>query len=301
MESLILFIRLSRPLFLLGAALLYALGVGIARYLGVQVVWGTYILGQVWVTLLQLFTHYINEFFDAPADRDHMNRTPFSGGSGVVGPGKLSPRIPLMAALTCLAILASTTVILISLSLLTPETYLIMGLAFVGSFFYSAPPLQLKKSGYGEITTSLMVAFLLPMYAFILQSGELHRLVAMSTFPLSALHLAMILAFEFPDYAVDLKHDSRTLLVRMGWSRTMVLHNVSILSSYLLLGIAALFGLPNFVVLAALLSLPLGVFQIWQMRRIADGSKPNWILLTLGALALFGSMAYFMALAYWTH
>ena len=70
-----LFIKLSRPFFLLGAVLVYALGVGIARYLGVTVDWGLYFLGQAWVTTLQLATHYFNEYFDSPADAANNNRT----------------------------------------------------------------------------------------------------------------------------------------------------------------------------------------------------------------------------------
>ena len=63
-----LFIKLSRPLFLLGAGLVYALGVGIAHFLGSEIDWGLYLLGQAWVTTLQLATHYFNEYFDSPAD-----------------------------------------------------------------------------------------------------------------------------------------------------------------------------------------------------------------------------------------
>ena len=61
LRAIRLFVRLSRPFFLLGSALVYALGVGIARYLGISIDWGLYLLGQAWVTTLQLATHYFNE------------------------------------------------------------------------------------------------------------------------------------------------------------------------------------------------------------------------------------------------
>ena len=86
MENLRLFIKLTRPLFLVGVALLYALGAGIAKYLGVRIDWGFYILGQLWVTLLQLSTQYLNEYFNAPMDQNNPNRTFLTGGSGAVGP-----------------------------------------------------------------------------------------------------------------------------------------------------------------------------------------------------------------------
>jgi 1,4-dihydroxy-2-naphthoate octaprenyltransferase len=301
MNAIVLFMRLSRPLFLLGVAMLYALGVGIARYLGVTIDWSVYIIGQIWVSLLQLGTQYLNEYFNSPADRENQNRTYITGGSGATGPGKLSLRVPLIAALTCLAFLASITVVLIANVNLSPLALVIMLFAFLGSFFYSTPPVKLEGSGYGELTTSIIVAFLVPAYAFVLQVGELHRLVVMSVFPLVGLHLSMLLAFEFPDYAADIKFEKRTILIRMGWQNGMFLHNILILSAFLLMGLAAIFGMPMFVFLAALISLPLGILQIWQMRRIGDGAKRNWNHLTIGALALFVSMAYFITFAYWTH
>jgi hypothetical protein len=51
-KLLLAFIRLTRPLFLLGVAIVYALGAGIARYLGVEIDWNAYLLGQAWVTFI---------------------------------------------------------------------------------------------------------------------------------------------------------------------------------------------------------------------------------------------------------
>jgi 1,4-dihydroxy-2-naphthoate octaprenyltransferase len=300
MQTLVLIFRLSRPLFLLGAALVYALGAGIARYLGVEINWGVYLLGQAWITLLQLSTHYLNEYFDAPADLENPNRTPFSGGSGAIGPGKLQRSTALALAAGCLTAVASLTVLLISQGALSSTTLFIMVLIFMGAFFYSVPPVRLASTGYGELTTSIIVANLLPALAFLLQTGELHRLLAMSTFPLTALHLAMMLAFELPDYVNDLKYDKNTLMVRLGWQRGMTMHNALILSAYLLLALAVSFGLPFSIAWPSFLTFPIGLLQIWQMRRVADGAKPNWMTLTITPLVLFAAMTYLLAFAYWT-
>lgn len=299
MEKIGLFIRLTRPLFIIGVVILYALGVGIAHYLGISINWVVYVFGQLWVILLQLSTQYLNEYFNATADSENQNRTPITGGSGALGTEKLPRRTALMAAYTCLAFLASLTVVMISRVTLTPTALLIMGFALLGSLTYSTPPLKLEGSGYGELMVSIIVAFTLPAYAFILQTGELHRLVAMSAFPLTVMHLAMLLAFELPDYANDIKFRKRTIMVRIGWRNGMILHNILILSAYLLLGLAAINGMPRFIWLPVLLTLPLGLFQIWQMRHIADGAKPNWKTLTVVSMSLFGAMTYLMTFAYW--
>ncbi|MFN2151567.1 MAG: prenyltransferase [Anaerolineales bacterium] len=294
-----LFIKLSRPLFLLGAALVYALGVGIAHYLGASIGWGLYILGQAWVTTLQLATHYFNEYFDAPADAANQNRTFFSGGSGALGEAGLPREIALWAGIAALTAATSFTIMIMRTVGLNPALLLTMVLIFFGAIFYSMPPIRLAESGYGELTTSILVASLVPALAFILQYGKLHRLVAMSTFPLIALHLAMMLAFELPDYAVDLKYEKQTLMVRLGWERGMQLHNILILSAYLLIGVAMLLGYPTSIAIPALLSLPLGLFQIWYMTRIAGGAKPNWNLLGGLAVLVFGVTAYLITFSFW--
>ena len=295
-----LILMLSRPLFLVGGILVYALGAGIARFLGTPIDWGLYILGQIYVTTMQLSAQYLNEYFDSSADRDNPNRTPFSGGSGAVGEGKLSRETVMWASLTSLTILASLTVVMINVAPISPLLVSIVVLAFLGSFFYSAPPVRLASTGYGELTTSILVANLVPIFAFVLQYNELHRLLAMSTFPLTTLHLAMMIVFEFPDYLNDIKHDKLTLLVRVGWQRGMILHNILILSAFLLLGLAATFRLPLAIVLPAFIALPLGLLQIWQMRRIGAGGKPNWTTMGFTAVVLFGSVAYLLGFTFWT-
>jgi 1,4-dihydroxy-2-naphthoate octaprenyltransferase len=300
MKTIWLLIRLSRPLFLLGGVLVYALGAGIATYLGIRIDWGGYFLGQFWVTTIQLAGQYLNEYFDAPQDIQNKNRTPFTGGSGVLGPDGLPRRTALIAALGCLAVTASLTVLLLSTANMSPVTLLIMAIGFSGAVLYSVPPVRLSTTGYGELATSFLVANLVPAFAFLLQSGDLHRLLAMSTFPLTLLHLAMMLAFEFPDYATDLRLGKRTLLVRMGWQRAVLLHNLLILFAYITLGLAVIFGLPFLIALPAFLTLPLGLLQIWQMRRIADGARPNWNALTLTAIALFSVVAYLLTFTFWT-
>jgi len=301
MGNFFLFIKLTRPIFLIGVAFLYALGAGIAHYLGFYIDPNTYILGQIWVTLLQLSAHYLNEYFDYPIDQNNQNRTSITGGSGALGPDKLPRRVALIAAFTCFAFLASFTVVLISQTQLSPLIILIMLVAFVGSIFYSTPPLTLEGSGYGELLASVIIAFLVPVFAFLLQSGEFHRLLPMTTFSLTTLLLSMLIALEIPDYASDLKYGKNTLVVRLGCEYGFTIHNILLLSSYLLLGIAAVFGLPNFVLVAGLVTLPLALFQIWQMRRIVNGLKPNWTLFTVGAVALFGLMTYLITFTYWVN
>lgn len=292
--------RLTRPLFLLGGIVMYALGAGIAHYLGTTINWNLYWAGQVCVLLLQLAGQLLNEYFDHPADRHNANRTALTGGSGVVGEeGGVPKRVVLWVALALLAGVGGFLTLLAGAGSLTGGVLIIAGLSVVLAIFYSVPPLRLVSSGYGELTTSLLVANLVPAFAFLLQRGEDHRLLGMATFPLLFLHLAMMLAFDLPDYAADLKYQKRTLMVRVGWQRGMLLHNLFIVTAYVAIALAIVRGMPFRIIWSLLLTLPLAVFQIWQMNRIAAGAKPRWSLLTWGALALLALAAYLLMIGFW--
>lgn len=291
-KDLRLFIRLSRPFFLLGGFLLYGLGASMLNYLGRPVDVPRYLLGQALVTFTQLMVHYLNEYYDMRDDMDNSSRSLLTGGSGALGPGGLPRRTALYAASVCVLIIGTIVSIALANDLLPILAWVILGISFLLAFFYSSPPLRLIASGFGEISTSVVVAGLLPAFAFAVQSGDFHRLLIMSTTPLIALHFAMLIAFEFPDYASDVRREKRTLTVRLGWQKAMVLHNSAILFAIASFVIAFLSGMPRRVALGSLIALPLAAAQIWQMERIRRGFPPRWNLLTLNALGLFALTAY---------
>jgi 1,4-dihydroxy-2-naphthoate octaprenyltransferase len=288
----LLFLRLSRPFFLLGGFLLYGLGAAIALYLGRRIDVGLYLMGQGLITSIQLMTHYLNEYYDFGADRSNPERTFFTGGSGALGEGGLPRRAALYAAVGCMVVAAGLARLLIARGGISAVAWLILMAIALAAFFYSVPPIRLLGTGFGELTTSLLVGGLLPTFAFALQAGEMHRLLLMATVPLASLHFAMLMVFELPDWPVDLRAGKRTLVVRVGWAGGMRLHNAALLLAYGSLGVAVLSGMPPRVALGALLALPLALIQAWQLHRIRAGAAPRWASLELSAVALFALTAY---------
>jgi len=293
-----LFIRLSRPFFLLGGFLLYALGAAIAAYLGRPIDAALYLVGQILVTLLQLMTHYLNEYFDSEMDQDNSSRTWLSGGSGAIGPEGLPKKVALYAAVITLALATTISTAALVTGAFPVLAWPVLLFSFAGAFFYSAPPLHLATSGYGELIAALVVAGLTPTFAYVLQTGELHRLLLMSTTPLIALAFAMIVVFELPDYSNDLKHGKRTLMVRVGWSTGMRAHDVAIAFALITFAVAFSLGLPPRVGYGALIVVPLALAQIWQLNRIRQAHPPRWNSLTIGAMALFAIAAYLELIGY---
>ena len=303
MRSLRLFIQLSRPLYILEAILLYFLGIGIFHYLSGPVDWTLFTLGLVWLVFIMFGSQFLNEYFEPAGMREPSTgkHTPFSGDSGALGVGKLSRQVALWAGLTCLTISASMTVLIFQNLGNDQAVVLILGLIFIGEFIYAVPPFRLVSSGFGELSMSIIRVGLIPAMAFLMQRHDFHRLLIMAAFPLTLLHISMLLALELPDYASDLQQGSRPILVRIGWQRGMQIHNLLILGGFVILGLAFALGLPIRVAWPVVIVLPIGLYQIWMMNRIADGAKPNWNLLMLVAVTTFALTAYILAFAFWTH
>lgn len=291
-KDLRLFVQLTRPLFLGGGFLLYGLGVAIAYYLDHPIDAGRYAVGQLLVTTVQMMTQYLNEYFDAPVDQENTTRTPLTGGSGAIGPEKLPRSVALYASIISTGLAAVVATAALITGTLPTAAWPVLALGFVGGYFYSAPPLRLVSSGYGEVTAAVVVAAITPTFGFVVQTGELHRLLLMSTTPLVALGFAMLIVFSLPDYASDAKLGKRSLMVRLGWSVAMRAHDLAIAFALVSFAIAYYFGLPARVTLGALIVVPLALAQIWQMNRLRRGFPPRWTSLTLSALALFVTAAY---------
>jgi 1,4-dihydroxy-2-naphthoate octaprenyltransferase len=298
LQQLILFLRLSQPLFLLGGILLYGLGVAIAHYLGRPIDTMTYILGQAIVILIQLMAQYLNAYFNATYINNNEEPSGLMSGNRILGQDGLSRKVALYAAAFSLTLTASTILLLISTTEVPLLAWLILGIILMGAFIYNLPPINLKTSGYGEISASFIIAGLLPTFAYSLQTGEIHRFLIMSGTPLIALHFAMMIAFELPNFASDTKFNRRNLLIRVNWPTAMRMHDLAILFAVISFIVAYFLGLPLRVALGSLIALPLALGQLWQMDRIRQGFPTRWRALTSIALALFALTAYLQLIGF---
>lgn len=306
--------RLLHPWLSLGVGLLYALGAGLSRYLGTNLDWPGFWSGLAWVVLIQLGGSLLAAYFDPQlADRlqELQPRQRSSDVAGSPSQTELRPldavtlvryqRAILVAAFACLAAAGSLSILLAVAGRPGPGLLVWLLLGAIGAIAYAAPPLRLATSGYGELLLAVLLSQVAPAIGFILQQAEFHSLLSTSTLPLVFLALAMWIALDFPHFSRNNRLGMKTLVIRIGWKNGMLVHNLLILSAYLLLGLAVFGGLPWFVTLAALASLPVGLLQVWQMWRISQGQPLNWPIFTLNAVATFGSMAYLIAYSYWTH
>jgi 1,4-dihydroxy-2-naphthoate octaprenyltransferase len=280
------FVQLTRPLFLGGAVLLYLLGAALAWAQGTPVDGGRLLVGQLLITAIQLTTHYANEYYDYEVDAAvGAARTPFSGGSGILVSGQLDRAVALHATHVCLIV---AIIMVIVCGWITPWMWIIGVGALFGGYFYSAPPLKLEGSGWGELMTALLTAVLVPLTGFVMQANRFDPMVLISCAPFVSIYIAMILTFEFPDYPADKARGKKTITVRIGLTRAAQLHNLLLISGFglMLIVIAAyqLWPTAQWVWLV----LPL---IVWQIAGVAWRSRSGWrqcALLSGGAVLLAG-------------
>jgi 1,4-dihydroxy-2-naphthoate octaprenyltransferase len=283
--------RISHPWVLFASILCYALGGGLEVYLGGTLRGDIYLAGQISVLILLLSAYFLREYYSLPQviPQRRGEPVPVFSRNGL-----------LMISATLLTGGALLTVVLFAAGALQPPAFIFMGVSFALAMMYALPPLRLAYTGYGELVLAVMLANLTPGLAFLFQTGEYHRLLPLLTFPLTFLCLAAYLAFHLTRYAEDVRLERKTMLTRLGWQRGMNLHNLLILTGFLILGSAAVVGLPWSLTWPGLLGLPFGIFQIVQMNGIAAGGKPRWRLLMITAATTFALTAYFITLALWT-
>lgn len=247
------FMLLSRPHFLLGGVLLFALGARTSPELGLS----SYLVAQLMVTSTQLTAHYVNEYADAAADRAVVHRTAFSGGSGMIPSGRVQRRTALTAAYITTGVASGAA---IAVAFDSPGAAAAGIAALAIAWAYSMPPARLLGTGWGEVATSLVVTALVPLVGALSQGAVVGAFLAWSVATLFPIHMAMMLAFELPDLLTDRAAAKRVLAVRIGPAATVRLIRV-LLAGAATVGIAgwAAGAIPSgAAAVAAVAALPAG-------------------------------------------
>ncbi len=279
------FIRLGRPVFLLGGFVMYALGPACARWAGSAIEFSQFLAGQTIVTSLQLMTHYANDYFDLDADRANRTPTRWSGGSRVLLAAPVMRSVALAAAVCFLIIGVSVALIFTAWrsSLAVP---LLVSAIIVLAWGYSAPPVRLHSTGVGELVAAVVVAALVPWLGCAVQPLCPTTQVVAATLPLVLVQFAMLIVIGIPDREADARVGKRTIVVRLGLRAAALLHNCAIVSAYLVLVVTSSCGLPPVVMLTAALTLPLAALQVLRVARGAFRSRRDWEGLAFGAVSL---------------
>ncbi len=252
-----------------------ALGAAVARYTS----GAHFLIAQLMVTAAQITAHYINEFADYDADLRIANRTSFSGGSGVLTSGALSRRFALGAGIVSSAIAVVAAALVAQFSVAAAALGLI---SLASSWLYSMPPVRLLNTGFGEVTTAITVAALVPAIGAYSQASTLPSQLVPMIIVLSLLQYAMLLAFELPDLETDAEAGKRPFGVRFGRRTTIVMVVVVVITAALVAAGAAVDGrLEMSGALSTLVAVPSALLMLWGIARDRHAAT------TFGAVSMF--------------
>lgn len=281
-------IRLSRPLYLLLAALTFCLGASIANYLGKPFRADSFWFGLVAVILAQMSMSLLSEVFRL--DTEPLAENEKRRDRSILRNNALYISI---AALTADAVIAF---LLFNNAHLSFSGFIFILFSLIIVLTFAMPPF--RNRGFGEFLLAAHLAYVIPSLGYLLQADETHRFLVL-LIPLTFLAFAYFIIMDFPSFASDRKFNRTTLLTRLGWERVVPLHHIFILFAYIFFALSPFLGLSLSLIWPAFLTLPFAIFQIFQLRNLALGSPANWTLLTATALSVFGLTTYFLTLTFW--
>lgn len=145
--------------------------------------WKRAALGLLITITANLVAHYADEYADVDTD-SLTQRTPFSGGSGVLPEGLVPPSWALRTALGFGVLTVFLALGAVIAGWLSPHILWIVGLGMLGGWFYCMPPLALERRGVGELDNALIGGILMPLMGYTVQVQQPDVPAALALIPI---------------------------------------------------------------------------------------------------------------------
>jgi len=204
------------------------------------------------------------DFLSAVDTRTEQDKNPFSGGSGVLTSGALSPRQLLTAAILCFVCVA-----VIGVYFVITKGWMILLFGIVGLFssvFYTMPPVKLCYRGMGELGLLINYGPTIGLGAFYVQTGALAWEPFVISLVLGFMMWSMIIINEIPDYDEDRRGGKLNLVARFGREVGIQLYGAGLTAAYATIFLSVVLGLGPLPVLLGAAGLPLALKSIRILR-----------------------------------
>lgn len=245
------FMEIRGPFLLLSSALV-PIGTAIAWHDG-SVHWWYFLLAWVGAILAHVSVNVFNEYFDYVSGLDFQTqKTPFSGGSGILTAGLIKPRQAYLLGVACLfvdAMIGAYFVIIQGWGLIP-----VMLLGGLFAYFYTP---YLSRWQIGELSAGLGLGSLVVLGAYYVQTGQYTWEAIIASLAPGFLTANLLLLNEFPDVEADMRAGRRNLVMALGKSRAAWLYTSLLACTYLSIVLGVVFRLMPWPVLVALLTIPL--------------------------------------------
>jgi len=221
-----------------GGFLAFSLGALLAIAGGASFSLLRFVFGYVAVFLGDLSTHYSNDYFDVAIDKYAGKRKLFSGSKILVD----NPSLLSLSKHISLGLLAGSTVLAAAFVIFLGaplEFFIVMFVASLIGWLYSAPPARLVSRGIGELAVALVIGFAIPGLGYLAIRGQFDPVFVCFAIPFTMYGLMLSLSLHAPDLETDQKGGKRNLVVRLGQRRVFFLILAMALSATLMFCICA--------------------------------------------------------------
>ncbi len=214
----------------------------------------------VGLILLHSSTNVLNDYFDYTSGIDlNTKRTPFSGGSGIINAGIMTPKETMVFGFACFLLAAPIGgyfVYAIGIKLLP--------LFIVGSLFVLLGTSHLFKAGFAlaELAAGLGLGSLPVLGTAWILEGRIDSRTLFACVPSGILVFNLLFLNEFPDFEADARGGRKTLAIVMGLNRASKLYAILCISVYLWIIAGVILKIIPWQALLSLLSIPLAIKAI---------------------------------------
>lgn len=206
--------------------------------------------------LAHISVNVLNEYSDYKTGIDFSTRkTPFSGGSGILPAGLLSPRKVYLFGVACLLGVAA-----IGIYFIYKYDWAILPLGAVGILVvYLYTTHMTKDPLLCAIAPGLGFGPLMVLGAYFTQTGEYTLAAGMASMIPGFLVSNLLLLNQFPDVEADRAGERRHLPITAGRQRSAKIYAALIIATYVWLAFSVAFKVLPVTALLGLLTLPMGL------------------------------------------
>lgn len=272
----------TRPQFLLLALVLGILGACMAWYDGFFSI-GNIVLAGVGLILAHASCNAFNDYFDYKSGVDKATTvTPFSGGSGLLKQGLLTPREVFGIAAICLLL-----DIPIGLYFCIVKGWLLLPLIVVAAICVVLYSPAILKWYWPEWSPFVGLGMLPVLGMYFSQTGAYTWNALIAAVPAGLLVHNLLLLNEFPDIEADKMGHRKTLTITMGRLGAATVYTVFTILAYVWVVGAIIFKAMPILTLLALLTIPFaarairGAFASEDMSKLMPAMASNVLVVLL--------------------
>ena len=267
--------------------------------------WSTFLLTILGASLIQIASNMFNDYFDFKSGNDFQVRhqNPFAGGGRILTAGLIRPSTHLLVSTSCL-ILGSLIGFYFVFGLGLYQLFWLGLIGVISTYFYVGPPFKLAYRGVGEFLVGLNFGPVMTLGSYYVQTQSLAsaEVPLLASIPVGLLITAVLWINEFPDMDADKAVGKKTLVLRLGYMKSVSVYVALLALSYLLtllyatLKVFVSFPITSFATLISLLSLPFALKAVRILRTnykdphaiIPANANTIFLHLSFGLLAIIG-------------